>query len=621
MIDGKRWTIIFVGIFGALAILPLLFVQVAYIQSVLFLVYMSAALAGSWNLLGGYAGQFSVGHSIFFGFGAYATAFLYARYGVSPWVGMAFGALISTAFSLTVGRILLRLHLHFFALSTIALLLVFTGIATHWVGLTGGAVGISLPFVPGFVNLNFVTIPPYVYLALALLVVVTVSSLFIKNSRMGFYFQAVREDERAASALGVSVQYHKTLALAISSIFPAIGGALFVMYSGYVTPSFAFSLDRSINMVLFPIVGGIGTVIGPLLGTFILVPIIEYLRGLLGGQITGLDYVIYGIILVVIILRIPQGIMGLSIFRFGGRERSSNSGTGASELSPGKKTGESPPHSRLSRASCPIPPRDDSRRQEKTKRRLLQVTGITKRFGGLVALNDVSFEIDEGMVFGLIGPNGAGKSTLFNVVNGFYRPDEGRVEFAGTDISAMSPHVVCKLGIGRTFQHVRPLRGLTTLQNIMVGSFLRYRAPKDAMERAIHVMEFLNMQDARDRLAADLDIFDQKKLEIGKALAGDVALLLLDEIAAGLNPSEMDQLLGLLQSISETGITLFLIEHRMKAVMSISDRILVIDHGKRLFEGTPREVCEHEGVIEAYLGQRPITDQIDFKDLEEQRQE
>ncbi|MCD6574052.1 branched-chain amino acid ABC transporter ATP-binding protein/permease [Candidatus Aerophobetes bacterium] len=597
-VDKKK---IFIGfVFVLICLSPLFFFGFPYIESILFVIFISAALASAWNILGGYTGQFSVGHSLFFGLGAYTTVLMYVRFGISPWVGMLFGALLAFVFSLTVGRVLLRLHSHFFALSTIAALLVFSCIATYWQKLTGGAAGIAVPFVPGIRNMAFKSVVYYVYLALAFLIIMLVVSYKIKSSRTGFYFQAIREDEYAANALGVNVQYYKTAALSISAFFTAIGGAIFVIYSGHVTPTFAFSLDRSIDMVLFPIIGGIGTVLGPLVGTFIVVPISEYLRGLLGGKIVGLNYIIYGVILIIIILRAPEGIMGLR------RRRIQKTSTSKPEKTSPERISVRQREEKIN-VSTPeqISPVTLSNSEQNLV--VMKVNNLTKTFGGIVALKDVSFEIKKGEVFGLIGPNGAGKTTLFNSINGFYKPDKGEIIFNEHLITGLPPYKICKMGIGRTFQHVRPLKGLTALENIMIGAFLHYKSSRQAMHKALQIIDLLGLYNKRDKLASGLDIFEQKKLEIGKALAGDPQLLLLDEIMAGLNPTETDALLSFLREIASSGITLFLIEHKMKAIMSVSDRILVIDHGKKLVEGTPKEVCEHEAVIEAYLGQRKFT--------------
>jgi len=590
-------TKIFLGLgFLLLCVLPLFFLNFSYVQNILFLIYISAALASAWNIVGGYAGQFSIGHSLFFGFGAYTTALMYIRFGISPWLGMLFGALLAFFFSLTVGRVLLRLHLHFFALSTMAVLLVFNCIATHWVDLTGGAVGIDIPLVPGIQNLVFTSVIYYVYLALVFLVIITIISYKIRNSKAGFYFLSIREDERAADALGINVQYYKTIALSISAFFTAIGGAIFGLYAGHIVPDLVFSVDRSIDVILFSIIGGVGTVLGPLVGAFIMVPLTEYLRALFGSKVIGLNYIIYGVILIIVIFKLPQGIVGSRRFNVRKNIRNKFERVLTKRRDKGQKTSEE-----IGNAIKQILPFASSNSQDST---IMKIKDLNKTFGGIIALKDVSFEIKRGEVFGLIGPNGAGKSTLFNVINGFYKPDRGKIIFNGHPIAGLPPYKICKIGIGRTFQQIRLLKELTVLENIMAGAFLHYNSSKQAMHKTLQIIDLLDLYKKRNRLASGLDIFEQKKLAIGKALAGEPQLLLLDEIMGGLNTTEINTLLSFLRQISSSGITLFLIEHVMKVIMGISNRVMVLDHGKKLFEGTPIEVCEHETVIEAYLGKK-----------------
>jgi branched-chain amino acid transport system ATP-binding protein len=234
---------------------------------------------------------------------------------------------------------------------------------------------------------------------------------------------------------------------------------------------------------------------------------------------------------------------------------------------------------------------------------ILQAENVTKTFGGLAALKGVSFGIDEGEILGLIGPNGAGKTTLFNVISGFFRPDQGRVVFAGESVSHLKAPSLCRGGLVRTFQVVKPFGNLTVLQNVMVGSFLRTADPGLARERALEVMDLVGLSDRRDKAAKSLTISDRKRLEVARALATRPRLLLLDEVMAGLNPTELVQMLEILKRIRGQGVTLLVIEHIMAAIMTISERILVLHHGEKIAEGAPREVAGDKRVIDAYLGE------------------
>jgi branched-chain amino acid transport system ATP-binding protein len=234
---------------------------------------------------------------------------------------------------------------------------------------------------------------------------------------------------------------------------------------------------------------------------------------------------------------------------------------------------------------------------------ILEVKGLTKNFGGLMAVKDINFYVQRGEILGLIGPNGAGKTTIFNMIGGFFKPTKGTVYFKGIDITNLSPPKICKLGITRTFQLVKPLYQLTVLENVMVGAFVRVRDPMEAKKRAIKILEFTGQIDKKDMRAANLSHGDRKKLEISKALATQPELLLLDECMAGLNPHEVSDAIEIIKRIRESGVTLIVIEHVMKAIMSISDRIIVLNHGEKIMEGTPDQVAVNPEVIKAYLGE------------------
>ena len=235
---------------------------------------------------------------------------------------------------------------------------------------------------------------------------------------------------------------------------------------------------------------------------------------------------------------------------------------------------------------------------------LLAVKGLTKYFGGLRAVHDLSFEIQQGEILGLIGPNGAGKTTIFNLITGFIPPDSGQVVFQGESITGLKlPHQVCLKHIGRTFQVVRPFKDMTVLENAMVGAFARVKNAREARKRALEILTFIGLAKQRDSLASSLTIANRKRLELARALATQPELLLLDEVVAGLNPKETEEIIGIIKKISNQGITIFMIAHVMKAVMALSHRIIVLHHGEKIAGGTPLEISRDKRVIEAYLGE------------------
>jgi branched-chain amino acid transport system ATP-binding protein len=235
---------------------------------------------------------------------------------------------------------------------------------------------------------------------------------------------------------------------------------------------------------------------------------------------------------------------------------------------------------------------------------LLKVIHLTKAFGGLLAVNDVSFQVEKGEVVGLIGPNGSGKTTIFNCINQFFPVTSGDILFKGKSIIGLKTHQICHLGIGRTFQVVKPLARMTVLEKVTASALCRVNALKDAQKEALEVLDFCNLEDQKDKLARSLPIAGRKRLEIARALATKPELLLLDETAAGLNPGELDEAIDLIKKIRANGISILIVEHIMKVIMTISDRIHAINFGQTIAEGIPQEVANNQAVIEAYLGEQ-----------------
>jgi len=569
---------------------PLL-IKNPFYQDLLIMMLFYATLSSAWNLIGGFAGQISLGHTAFFGIGAYTSTLLYLNFNLSPWLGMLVGAGLAVVVGIGIGYPCFRLKSHFFALSTIAFAEVLRLLASYWRGLTKGGVGLLIPFQPRARNFMFQGKLPYIYIALVLMLAVTLISYMIKRSRLGFYLVGLREDQDAAESLGVNTSRCKLFALIISVFFTALAGTFYAQYLLFIDPDTVFSLSLSIDIALFSIIGGVGTIVGPILGSFILTPLDILLRGWLGPLYAGLNFIIYGTVLIIAVIYFPWGIMNwlskkyeLIIDKLPGNNLSLDADVRKVSLS-----------SKVLKVPVPDLTKD--------KPVIFEVKGLTKHFGGLAAVKNVDFQIRQGEILGLIGPNGAGKTTIFNLVSGFLSPDSGEVKFKGERITGLKPaHRISVRRMGRTFQLVKPFNNMTVFENLMVGAFCRTRERGKAEQKAREMLNFTGLWKYRDFLATNLTIASRKRLELCRALATEPELLLLDEVMAGLNPKETEEIIKLIRKISQQGVTLFVIEHVMKAIMSLSDRIIVLNYGEKIAEGTPMEISKNKKVIDAYLG-------------------
>lgn len=561
-----------------------------FVYHIFILLCSFAALATAWNIVGGFAGQLSLGHAVFYGIGSYAAILLLMRFQISPWIGMMVGAVLSTMVSAIVSYPCFRLRGPFFALATIAVLEVVRLVAIHQTGWTGGAAGLAAPLNIGWQWMMFREKWISLVIAFGFLLLTLLVSWHIKNSRLGYYLVAVREREDAARAVGINPVKVKLIAVMVSAFLTSLVGSFQAMYLTFIDPGSVFSLELSIQVAMFALIGGLGTVFGPLVGTVLVLPIAELARGWLSNVGNGFHGLVYGVVLVAVVLTIPKGLVG----RFG-----VSFSKWVDSLPGGRRTDSHvsvDSHAALVPASKPASIKGDV---------VLSAMNLNLYFGGLHATNNVSIALNEGEILGLIGPNGAGKTTVFNQLSGFLQPHSGEIKVRqpnGQWVMPKTPEEFARAGIGRTFQIAQPFADLSVLENIMLGSFMHTSSPAEAGSLARKVAQLTDLSGMLDTRARNLTVGGMKRLEMARALATQPRVLLLDEVLAGLNPADVSKAVETIRRVRDSGVSILMIEHIMQAVMQLSDRIVVINSGSVLCEGAPNEVMTDSRVIEAYLG-------------------
>ncbi|MDZ5699755.1 branched-chain amino acid ABC transporter ATP-binding protein/permease [Chelativorans sp. M5D2P16] len=581
----RQGAIALIILLGLVLVLPVM-IGDAFVYHVFVTICIFAALSTAWNIVGGYAGQLSLGHGIFYGIGAYVGMML-MNVGVTPWLGMFASAAIAALVAMVISYPCFRLRGPFFALATIALLEVFRVLALHFRDITGGATGMMVPLNIGWEWMIFRERLPSLLIAFGLMLVTLAVAWAVRSRRFGFYLVATRERESAARAAGVDTVRVRLMAVAVSAALTAMVGTFHAMYLTFIEPESVFSLTLSIQIAMFALIGGIGTVFGPLLGAVLLVPITELARGWLGAEAIGLHGFVYGAVLVGVVLFMPNGISGLLDRFFKTRA--------PARTAPGEV------------AAVAAAPRASGNPQ--IGEDVLRVSGLQKSFGGLRVTRDVSFTLREGEILGLIGPNGAGKTTVFNMISGFLEQDAGTVEVRSTDGSwrtPVTPGDFAAIGVGRTFQIVQPFAAMTVEENIMVGAFHRHADVHEARDHARRTAERMGLAAYLDMEARSLTIGGLKRLEVARVMAMEPRILLLDEVMAGINQTDVRRAVDLMLSIRDGGVSIIAIEHVMQAVMSLSDRVLVLNSGEIIAKGSPGEVVRDQTVIEAYLGKEYI---------------
>jgi ABC-type branched-subunit amino acid transport system ATPase component/ABC-type branched-subunit amino acid transport system permease subunit len=567
-----------------------------YIQNLAIMTFLLAILATGWNIIGGYTGYVSLGHSAFIGVGAYTGGILAARWNVSPFLVAPLGGVTAMLVAFLLGLVTRRTRGAAFVIVTFAMLELLGLIAENWKSLTGGSNGLVMDLPTWDVEFqNW----PFYYALLGLLLLSVGMSAWIKRSKLGLGLMAIRDDEDKAAGIGVTTPVYKSIAFMASAGLVGVAGTVYGYYVSFLDTSAMFDISLAIQVVLAALLGGRGTVWGPVIGAFLVQPLIEVTNSSLGGQDAGaIRLILFGGLLLAVTMLLPRGLTP-EVARIAGRMRG---GRAASPTGTRLADAVLPP---VLRASARSPGDDVAERPP-----VLRVTGLVMRFGGVTALDRASFDVPAGSITALIGPNGSGKTTAFNLIDGTYGPSAGSIELNGRTITDWSRTRRAFAGIGRTYQLPRLFDGLSVLENVAaVTGELRIRElGRSAVSgataaQATELLEFVGLGEYVAARASDLSYGQRKLVELAQVLMLDPAVILLDEPAAGINPTLVQRLTDLIRALNDAGKTFLIVEHDMQFVLSLCDPIVVLSRGAVIADGRPTEVSADPAVLEAYLGE------------------
>lgn len=583
---AQRPRLAYAGI-AALALaygLAILLTTNSYYQLMLALVPVWAVLGLSWNIFSGYSGLVSFGHAAFFGIGAYTTTLLFAKAGVTPWIGIPLSAVAGSLAGIIIGAITFRLRGHYFALAMLAYPLAMLYVF-EWAGFQE----VSLPMKRenAALFMQFADQRWNALIGLGLLVIAMLVSLRVERSRFGMSLLAIKQNEIAAEVAGIDSFRWKLKAIALSGALAGAAGGFYAVVLLVVTPNTVFGLATSAQALIVTMFGGVGTLWGPVIGAFILVPLSEILHAELGGRLPGIQGVVFGTAIILVMMKMPQGIAWAvrDLFR---RQR------------------ERAPHSPavpIERLAVPFP-------LPVSAPTMLEVKGVSRSFGGVRAVADVSFCVRTQEILGIIGPNGAGKTTLFNILNGLVTPGSGTIRLRGRDLAGLAPSRICASGVGRTFQVARVFGRMSLVENVVVGAFVGAASDAEAGLRAREALGRVGLAALAETPAEALTNYELRLLEVARALASRPILLLMDEPFAGLDSAEVRTFMSLIRTLRDDGLTIVIIEHTMHAMVKLVDRFVVLDHGSVIADGPPQDVVRDRKVITAYLGEKWVPDAV-----------
>ncbi|OLB78385.1 MAG: hypothetical protein AUI16_03785 [Alphaproteobacteria bacterium 13_2_20CM_2_64_7] len=563
-----------------------------YLSRLAALIAFWAAVGMTWNLIGGYAGQLSLGHAAFVGLGGYVALVLQQEFGIMPWVGLLASTVAAALAALIVGAPTLRLSGIYFSLATLAYPLILQVLFTYW--------GYQEALIPAHPESPFLFMQWrdnrwYAAIFGTILMFCWLATVFLERSHWRYLLTAVREDEAAASAVGINTWLVKLWAFVISGSIAGMLGVIYAQMLFVVTPETMFGIGVSVQALVVNLVGGVGYAIGPLLGTLIAVPISQALEAQF-GSISGAAQLVYGLVLIVVVLTIPRGLID-ELQRID-PSRHPTLGKLQAWLTRGTTDVTPPPASGVVAVAA-----NASLAKGEV---LLNAEGLGKAYGGVIALRDFNLEIRQHEFIGIVGPNGAGKTTLFDLLTGFQRPTSGRLYLRGENVTRSAPYRLARSGIRRTFQIPRPFGRLSVYENAMLGGLVgATEVAASRMDEATwRPLRAVGLEHLANKPAESLGPSQIRLLEVARALVSRPTLLLLDEPLAGLDASEVHELINILRGQQTEGLTIVLVDHAIGTVAKIVERLVVIDNGILIADGAPVEVTRMPRVIEAYLGSR-----------------